>query len=131
MPPKQKNCSVRRTQVTKAASCADHRHREKRGILSKSIGLGPDGQPVSDSSGCFLVEGTATPVTVKDAAGLKAVIDELSPEQGLTLGVPAGVADGVSIAVFSKERLALAGTRRQPRGLNRFSPSFPASPASC
>ena len=30
---------------------------KKAGILSKSISLGPDGQPVSDSSGCFLAEG--------------------------------------------------------------------------
>ena len=95
------------------------------GILSKSISLGPDGQPVSDSSGCFLAEGKATPVTVKDAAGLKTIIDALSPKQALTLGVPAGVPDGVSIAIVSRRRRAL---KEEPGATTRTKPDFAFAP---
>ena len=60
--------------------------RKARGILTKTIALGPDGMPKADQSACSMSQGEAQSVELADVVGLAALIGGMKPNAALSLG---------------------------------------------
>ena len=62
------------------------RSNDNASLLSKSITLGQDGQPVADGSACHMKRGQARNIKVDGAQGFANIINGMKPCRALALG---------------------------------------------
>jgi hypothetical protein len=81
--------------------------RKDGGACTKRIFLGPEGKPISDSSGCAMSRGEARRVKLDEASALADLIGRMTPNEALILG---DLADGLpdKVGIDLKNRVAKA-----------------------
>ena len=100
--------------------------KAKRGLLSKNIGLGEDGQLVSDGSACSMCAGTAMRVEItRGASGLADLISDLDSCEALGLGNHVAEQDEIDL-VLDKHADPSRGLYSRTVRFFTFEPGKPA-----